>query len=294
MISDVQRDESTTPKSWKDMTLNEVFTKKLHLWVASGLGAGATFTVVLAFSPWFRRWNRAITRRDVVRKVLVSSAIGGSIGYVLARQLQIFVEGIDCEPRHIMRDVRATLRVTKMPEFIASHPGVRDIVATEQSDFSDQSSSSQLNMSERIFTLCYQLFTTRLATHTMQNYLEQDLLASGVSRHDARIVITSLAHALDQDEWRPWFFGFMMVWAYETPKILWRTRPTSAFRGAPLVFRGLAAICDGLLFVPIVLTIYLVDVPAATYTNLIHDKNTVAAVLRAKFCKELDAQSSWK
>ena len=87
--------------------------------------------VVLGFSPWFRRWNPLITRRDVFRKVSVTSAIGGCAGYLVAMDMLSVAEEQEDESRALMRNVRDMLSAADKREFMASHPPWNDIVKIE-------------------------------------------------------------------------------------------------------------------------------------------------------------------
>lgn len=66
----------------------------------------------------------------------------------------------------------------------------------------------------------------------------------------------------------------------------------SAFKGAPFIVRALAFTGHALFMGVMYAVIAEAASPNAAYADLVQDKRTVAAVLRAKFSQELEKGSS--
>lgn len=75
-----------------------------------------------ACSPWFRRWNSNLTRNDVVRKVLVGSALSGCAGYAPAHLVQTAVKDAGDDSRRVMQHARDILYKTETSKFLESYP----------------------------------------------------------------------------------------------------------------------------------------------------------------------------
>lgn len=115
----------------------------LHLGLV-GIGSVVPGAVVLGFSPWFRRWNPLITRRDVFRKVVVTASIGGLGGYVMAASLAPLKT--EDESRHVMRKVRKVLYAANKQDFMASHPPHGDTVIKQSRPSGDCTCIFQANV----------------------------------------------------------------------------------------------------------------------------------------------------
>lgn len=256
----------------------------VHLWMA-GAGAAAALTFVATFSPWFRQWNPALTRRDVVWKATGSSMAGGCVGYTWGRALQMSADEENDDSLRTMRRVRQAFRKLDKPSFVASHPQ-RFIMSSERPD---DPPSTPPALTERISSLCYQLITTSQSIYSIRACLEPDLLVGGVSRYDANIIVTSLASALDRSVWDDSYVPNAVASTLAFVRGSRRLCPCSVFLGAPAAVCVLALFGDSVLFGALLGICLSVDVPAMPYTTLIQDKAAVAAVLRRKFRKELEA-----
>ena len=82
-----------------------------------------------------------------------------------------------------------------------------------------------------------------------------------------------------------------VITLYITPLGLLRERYPSAFKGAPFTVRALAFTGHALFMGVMYAATVAAASPVAAYTDLVRDKRTVAAVLRAKFHQELEAKS---
>ncbi|TFY69643.1 hypothetical protein EVJ58_g309 [Rhodofomes roseus] len=271
--------EASVQSSSKGRMLSLIW-KDAPFWTAS-ISAGATFVAAVAFSPLYRRWNTTLTRRDILRKAVTSSAGAGCVGYAFGHTFRYSVDWALDENNGTISGVYGTLLKTNRSEFLASHPGNSNSVRLI--DGPENAPSPPLSISERILTACYQSTTTSKSLQSMRRYLEHDLLASGVSQRDADIAITYAASGLD----------YGLVWALPAIPLFTalsmgrdsgRAHHRSALYRAPSVPRVLM-LADYLL---IGMAIHAgLTVLETIYVDSIQNKAAVAAVLRQKFRKEL-------
>ncbi|KAH9931330.1 uncharacterized protein B0H18DRAFT_991220 [Fomitopsis serialis] len=252
----------------------------------AGVGAGVTLATTLAFSPLYRRWNTALTRRDVLRKAFASSVGAGCVGYAVGRQLQFDINHSE-ESYYTMRDVRGMLVNSGRYEFLELHPPEAATSISRSDNISTESPPP--GIAEKILSACHWFTTTSESLRSMRAFLEQDLLTGGVSQHDANIVTTYLASGLDGNNFQR-SLSIGLVGLLYVMRESARTHPRSALYRAPRAARVVVWLGDFFLLGLTAGFAVRKEFSSMAYSGYIRDKAAVAAVLREKFRKELETK----